>query len=250
MMEIEKKEKSVVDLEKWDRTEAFYIFKSFEAPYVNLCSDIDITEFMRFIRGNDYYFFAALLFYITKAANVIEEFRYRLEGDTPVLWNQVSANYTLMQETGMMGNNYTDYCNDFNEFYNKVLEDIDMAKKSGKMINKMLPQELSNSVVTITSIPWLNLSNFSQAMFKVGDAVPYIGIGRRYGQGERIMLSIAVQTHHAFVDGYHIAHYIKLLEILMSSPLKYSDSSISYSELLKDSKPFILSEKEKPIITY
>lgn len=246
-MENKTVKKSVIDIEKWERAEAYYIFKNFEQPYTNLCTDIDITNFMRFIRENDYYFFAALLYYITKAANALSEFRCRLEGDTPVIWNRINANYTLMQDSGAMGNNYTEYTDDFKEFYCNVLKDLAQAKQSGKMINKMLPEGMSNSVVTITSIPWTKLSNFTQAMYKVGDAVPYIGVGRRYGQGERIMLPVAVQAHHAFADGFHVSHYFKLLEMMLSDPRKYSDESISYSVLLKESRPFILSEKEKPI---
>lgn len=239
--------KSEIDMNSWQRSEGYYIFKNFDVPYTNLCAEVDITNFMRFIRQNDYYFFAALLFYITKAANTVKEFRCRLEGDTPVIWDKISANYTLMQESGIMGNNYTYYSEDFKEFYKNALEDLNQAKKSGRMINKIQAEGLSNSVVTVTSIPWTKISNFSQAMYQVGDAVPYIGIGRRYGMGERFLLPVAVQAHHAFVDGFHLAHYFKLLEMMLSDPAKYADDTVPASTLLKESRPFILSEKEKPI---
>ena len=237
-------EKFIIDMKTWDRREAYYIFKTFDIPYTNLCSDIDITRFMKFIRTKDYRFYAALLFYITKAANIIKEFRCRLEGDTPVIWNQIGANYTLLQNSGVIGNNYTDFTDNLEEFYDNVMNDLEAAKKSGHMINKKLP---GNAVVTITSIPWTRLSNFSQAMFRTGDAVPYIGIGRRYGQDERIKLPLAVQAHHAFVDGFHIAHYFSLLETLLSDPERYTDGTVSYDQILKDTKPFILSDNEKAI---
>lgn len=243
-------EKSVIDITNWNRADAYYIFKSFDVPYTNLCSDLDITNFMRFIRENDYYFFAALLYYMTKAANVVKEFRYRLEGDTPVVWNKIHANYTLMQENGVMGNSYTEYCDNFEVFYENALEDLNHGKKSGIIFNKTFPEGQSNAVVTITSIPWTKISNFTQAVYRVGDAVPYIGVGRRYGLGERLLLPIAVQAHHAFVDGFHMAHYFKLLELMLSDPKKYLDNTISYDFLLAESKPFILSEKEKPINSF
>lgn len=236
--------KEIIDMTKWSRAEAFYIFKSFDVPYTNLCTDIDITNFMKFIRTNDYYFFAALMFYLVKAANIIKELRCRLEGDTPVMYRQIGANYTLMQDSRIMGNNYTDFSNDFLEFYHNALNDMDSAKKSGHMINKFLPE---NAVITITSIPWTRLSSFSQAMYQEGDAVPYLGIGRRYGQGERMLLPVALQAHHAFVDGFHMAHYFQLLENMMSDPQKYLDSTIPFEQLLNESEPFILSEREKPI---
>lgn len=249
-MELKEAEKSIIDMETWERQEAYYIFKAFDIPYTNLCTDIDITSFMRFIRENDYFFFAAILFFITKAANMIPEFRCRLEGDIPVIWNRIGANYTLMQQSGLMGNNYTDYTENFLEFYRNAVKDLDAAKKSGRMINKFLPEGKSNAVVTITSIPWTRLTNFSQAMFRVQDAVPYIGVGRRFGQGERIMLPIAVQAHHAFADGFHIAHYFKLLELMLSNPRKYLDDSISAHTMLEESRPFILTEKDRPVISF
>lgn len=236
--------KEIIDVTTWDRAEAFYIFKSFEIPYTNLCSDIDITHFMRFVRERDYQFFASLLFFIVKAGNIIKEFRCRMEGETPVIYHQIGANYTLMQETEMMGNSYTDYTNCFEEFYENVVKDLNTAKKSGHMINKSLPE---NAIITVTSIPWTRLTNFSQAMYRKDDAVPYIGIGRRYGQGERVLLPLAIQAHHAFVDGFHVAHFFNLLELMLSHPEKYLDEGIPYEDLLKESKPFILSEREKPI---
>lgn len=246
-MEQKKLEKEIIDMKNWKRAEAYYIFKTFDIPYTNLCSDIDITNFMRFIRMGDYHFYAAFLFYIVKAANIIKEFRCRLEKDTPIIWSQVGANYTLMQDMGVFGNNYTDFIDDFSEFYKNCLNDIETAKKSGHLINNNLPD---SAVVTITSIPWTRISNFSQAMYKVGDAIPYIGVGRRYGEGERIKISIAVQAHHAFVDGFHLSHYFLLLEKLFSEPEKYIDNHIPYERLLEETKPFILSEKEKPIYTF
>lgn len=249
-MEFKVAEKKVIDMGEWDRHEAFYIFKGFDIPYTNLCTELDITNFMRFIRENNYFFFAAMMYFITKAANIIKEFRCRLEDGTPVIWNRIGANYTLMQQNGIMGNNYTDYSEDFKEFYQNAVKDLEDAKKSGRMINKTLPKGKENSVVTITSIPWTKITNFSQAMFCVKDAVPYIGIGRRFGQGERIMLPVAVQAHHAFVDGFHIAHYFKLLELLLSFPSNYLDESISAGTLLEESRPFILSDRDKPIIPF
>lgn len=50
-------EKFIIDMKTWDRREAYYIFKTFDIPYTNLCSDIDITRFMKFIRTKDYRFY-------------------------------------------------------------------------------------------------------------------------------------------------------------------------------------------------
>lgn len=238
--------KQIINMKEWDRAEAFYIFKSFEAPYTNLCSDVDITNFMRFIRERDLHFYATLLFYMTKAANVIKEFRCRLEGDTPVIWDNIGVDYTLMQDSLVMGSNYTEFTDELTVFYQNVMKDIETAKRSGHMANNDVP----GNVVYITSIPWTRLSNFSQAMYKVGAAEPYIGVGRRYGEGERIKLPIAVQAHHAFADGFHIAHYFNLVELMFGEPERYMDKRVPYDELLKKSRPFILSEKEKPFYAY
>lgn len=240
-------EKEIINMETWDRAEGYHIFKTFDMPYTNICSDIDITAFMKHIRSNDYYFFAAFLFYVVKASNMIKEFRCRIEGDQPIIWNHIGANYTLMQDSQVMGNNYTDFIDDFDTFYRNTLADIEMAKHSGHMINKHYEP---TAAVTITSIPWLNLSGFMQTVYRVSDAVPYIGIGKRFGAGDRVRISLAVQSHHAFVDGFHVAHFFKLLEIMFSEPEKYGNADVPYQVLLEDSRPFILSEKEKPIVTF
>lgn len=247
---IEPKKKTLIDIESWDRAENFYIFRDFDMPYTNICADIDITNFMKFIRTKDYSFFATLLYYITKSANIIKEFRYRLEDETPVIWNWISANYTLMRDNGIMGNSYTDYTESLEEFYYNVTIDLAESKKSNKMINKFRPEDEADSVITITSIPWTKLTSFSQAVYRIKNAVPYIGVGKRYGMGERIMLPVALQAHHAFVDGFHISHYFKLLEMMLSNPEKYKNMDIPTDILLKESKPFIYSEHDKPITIF
>lgn len=237
--------KEIIKLEGWQRAHVFQSYKKCEMPYTNICTNVDITEFMRFIRTNNYQFYSSLLFYITKAANYIEEFRCRIDEGAPVRWDQIAAGYSLMTYDDIFGTACTEFCEDFQDFYNQSIADINIAKEGGVGSRKLDGKRLD--VIYITSVPWVNLTSFSQAITRSDQAMPFVGIGRRFGYGERVKISINVQAHHAFVDGFHIAHFFKLLELMFADPESYSTSRISREELITRSKPFVLSKEEDPV---
>lgn len=234
--------KETIDLESWKRTPVFLSYRKCEMPYTNICSDVDITDFMHFVRTNNYQFYSSLLFYITKTANTIEEFRCRILDGKPVRWNSIAAGYSLMTYEDIFGTACTDYSEDFQTFYEQSLSDINTAKQGGKAGRQLDGKRLD--VIYITSIPWTNLTSFSQAITKSGLAMPFVGIGRRFNSEERVKISINVQAHHAFVDGFHIAQFFKLLEMMLADPERYSNDQISREELLNKSKPLVLSMEE------
>lgn len=237
--------KEIIDLESWQRASVFHSYKNGEMPYTNICTDVDITEFMRYIRTYNYQFYASLLFYVTKASNIIESFRCRIEDGVPVRWDKIAAGYSLMTYEDIFGTACTEFSEDFKTFYENALSDINVAKEGGDASHKLNGKRLD--VIYITSVPWVNLTSFYQAIPSSKQAMPFIGIGRRFGSGDRVKISINVQAHHSFVDGYHIAQFFKLLEIMFASPESYIDDQISRDELLQKSKPFILSKEENPI---
>lgn len=237
--------KEVIDLKSWNRATVFQNYKNGEMPYTNICTDIDITHFMQYIRTYNYQFYASLLFYVTKAANILESFRCRIEDGVPVRYDQIAAGYSLMTYEDIFGTACTEFQEDFSTFYENSLHDINAAKEGGEAARKLNGQRLD--VIYITSVPWVNLTSFYQAIPTSKPAMPFVGIGRRFGSGERVKISVNVQAHHSFVDGAHIAQFFKLLEIMLADPEAYTDDRISREELLIKSKPFVLSREESPV---
>ena len=90
--------KTIIDINSWKRKEHFDFFSSFDEPFFGIITEIDCTRAYSKAKLNGGSFF---LYYIHKsliAANLIEEFRYRLDNNQLVLFDKIHASPTIGRE--------------------------------------------------------------------------------------------------------------------------------------------------------
>ena len=73
-----------IDLQSWSRREHFKFFSAFDHPHFGLCANVDLTRFHPFVKQHGISFTAAVVYVITRAANAVPEFRYRIRAGTVV----------------------------------------------------------------------------------------------------------------------------------------------------------------------
>ena len=52
-----------IDMENWARKDHYNHFKALDYPHFNICGNIDITQFYKFIKENENPFFISFLFF-------------------------------------------------------------------------------------------------------------------------------------------------------------------------------------------
>ena len=52
-----------IDMENWARKSHYNHFKALDYPHFNICGNIDITQFHKFIKENENPFFPSFLFF-------------------------------------------------------------------------------------------------------------------------------------------------------------------------------------------
>jgi chloramphenicol O-acetyltransferase type A len=67
------------------------------------------------------------------------------------------------------------------------------------------------TLVHMTALPWLAFTAFTHAR-GVGDDRPKVAFGRFTAQGERLLMPVAVDVHHALCDGVHVGHFFEQLQ--------------------------------------
>ena len=67
-----------LDIKNWNRKDQFYFFKDYDNPFFNICAEVDVTELLKQTKASNKSFFLTSLFMSLKAANDIQEFRYRI----------------------------------------------------------------------------------------------------------------------------------------------------------------------------
>lgn len=207
----------IIDINNWERKEHYNYFKSLDYPHFNICANIDITEFYKFVKKERLPFFLSFLYNVMKTANSIKEFRYRIRNNEVIEHELVHPAFTIMTTKGVFSFCSTRYNNNFEEF---ILDSRNEIEKSKKIINIGNEPESDNLIYT-TSIPWVSFTGITHPISKNPvDSIPRIAWGKYFEEFGKVKLPLSVQVHHALADGSHVGQYFRLIEEILQSPIK------------------------------
>lgn len=204
-----------LDIDNWNRKAHYNHFKEYDYPHFSICGNVDITEFMRFIKDNGNSFFLPFLYTSAKAANGIDELRYRIRQDKVVVHDIVSPSFTVMTSKDVFSFCTACYTNDYLEFYKGASKEIDKARNNVSIEDEPGRDDL----LYITSIPWVSFTNITHPIqMHPVDSVPRISWGKYFEENGRVKLPLSVQANHALVDGSHIGQYFMSIQELLDDP--------------------------------
>lgn len=204
--------KHELDIEKWDRKEQFRFFREFEEPFFGVVVNIDCTKAYKAAKQKGVSFFLYYLHKSLAAANTVENFRYRLEGDKVMVYDQIHAAPTIFRPNNTFGFGHIYFHEDFGAFYTEACKETDRVKTSGSL----MPPVTGNDVVHFSAIPWINFTSVSHARrFSINDSCPKISFGQITETGDKRAMPVSVHVHHALADGYHVGQFLVLFQKLM-----------------------------------
>lgn len=207
-----------IDIDKWERKEHFQYFNKLDYPHFNVCSNLEISSFLRFIRETKKPFFISLLFAATKAANSVEALRYRIREKTVIEHERVHPSFTVMAEKGVFNYCSSQYTEDFQEFSANTAERIEAAKVHINIKDRIVEDD----VIYITSLPWVSFTSVSHPIhMKPVDCIPRITWGKYFEENQKNKLPVSIQAHHALVDGAHVGQFFLELQRILDYPEKY-----------------------------
>jgi chloramphenicol O-acetyltransferase type A len=207
-----------IDIENWNRKDHYSYFKQLDYPHFNICGNLDITNFYRYIKENELPFFISILYASTKTANDIKEFRFRIREDKVLEHEFVSPSFTVMTEGEVFSFCTVKFIDGFNDFKCNTLKEIEKTKN-----NMSLEDEPGrDDLLYITSIPWISFTNITHPIqMNPIDSIPRISWGKYFEDSGKIKLPLSVQAHHALVDGVHVGQYFNTIQEILDNPVKY-----------------------------
>ena len=207
-----------LDIENWERKNHYTYFKQLDYPHFNICGNIDITEFYKFIKERDNPFFISFLYVSTKTANSIKEFRYRIREDMIIEHETISPSFTVMTPKEVFSFCTVKYIDKFNNFKIRASQEIERIKNNVSIEDEHGRDDL----IYITSIPWVSFTNITHPIqMNPVDSIPRISWGKYFEENGKIKLPLSVQAHHALVDGVHIGQYFNTIQEILFNPEKY-----------------------------
>lgn len=201
-----------IDIETWKRRDHFKLFSQFEEPFFGVVVNIDCTKAYQNSKAANKSFFLHYLYRALKAANAVEEFRYRILNKEVILHNQVSVSTTINRLNGTFGFGYFDYHNDENIF----IADAQKAIIEVQSTEGLIPSQPGASEIHFSAIPWVDFSSLSHARsFSFPDSAPKISFGKVIDNDGIKTMAVSIHIHHGLADGYHVGQFVEQFQKLM-----------------------------------
>ncbi len=207
-----------LDVTTWSRRDLFEFFRNFDNPYFNVCTRLDITGLIRFLRSRpDLSISLAYHYFALRVANEIEPFHYRLRDGKVIIYEVIHGGTTVLLPNESFTFAYFDYDEDFERFMLPAQRSVSEAQAG----NSFKPTA-NDDTIYFTTLPWVSFTSFAHARnWGREDSVPRIAFGKFVEENESTLLPISVEVHHALMDGLHVGRYLNRLQEAFADPKQY-----------------------------
>lgn len=193
-----------VDINNWERKDIYECFSKMVSPCLTIQAELDATKFIQACEKYNIRKSISLMQMISVVLNSIENFKYRVdENSEVVLYDVVDMGYSVATEEGKFNlciSKHKDYA------YCDMINDIRRSKKR-KTFHVEGGHRLDLFYMSI--IPFLKFTGVTNPIKgNHYDSIPIVICGD-FSNGK---LPISIQAHHGFVDAYHMAKFLELLQ--------------------------------------
>ena len=195
-----------IDIAAWARRTTYEFFLDYKDPYFNFAANVDVTRLRAFCRDNHLAFSITALYYTQQAANSIREFRLRWLDDKVVEFESVEATQTILNDDETFS-----FC--YFEAKPTVFEYVEAGRAAREKYLKLKTFDVEADRIDLiyySVIPWVSFTSFKHATS--GDSrqtVPRIVFGKIFNDGERDLMPLSVEAHHAMMDGIHVGRFFE-----------------------------------------
>jgi chloramphenicol O-acetyltransferase type A len=204
-----------IDIENWSRSEHFRVFGAFDHPHFGMCANVDLTAFYPVVKQRGYSINVAIVYVLSRAANAIPEFRYRIRARDVVEHEIVHPGTTILTDEDVFGFATFDYIEDFSEFAARAAERIAHYQEHPTLEDEPGRDDL----LFMTAIPWVSFTSFTHPMhLQPADSVPRFAWGKFFEDGESLKMPLDVQGHHALMDGIHVGRFFAEVQDYLGHP--------------------------------
>lgn len=197
----------LIDLSTWKRRDHYLWFRNYEKPFFSVTADVDVTTVWNASRKRGApSFFLTSVFLMLKAANDVEAFRLRLRPRGVWRHDSVAVGPTIMRPDETFGFVRLEPASRLKQFAAHANTAIaDAARQTGLRE----PKYATDDIVFHSVLPWLRFTAFTNALPGTGDSIPRVVFGQCVREGRRMKMPVAVEVHHALVDGLDVARFFE-----------------------------------------
>lgn len=203
----------VIDLDKYYRKGVYRHFSEDCKCSVSMTARIDVTDLVTFSKKTDTKFYLNFLYLLSKTLNSRDDYKmnYLWQTNELVCYDVINpTQYVFHEDTETCTPVYTNYSEDYQEFYKNALEDLERAKNTREYLLDAAnhPNWFDASYVSWLSYDSLNVELPDGYLY----FIPIINWGKYREENGRLMMPVTVRMNHAIADGYLVANVYRLLD--------------------------------------
>lgn len=201
------------------RKKHFDFFNAMNHPHFNLTANVNITALHGYLKKNDLPLMPSIVYLITRTANEIKEFRWRIHGKQVIEHDMVRPSFTVPTADA----DVFSFCTVDYEPHAPTFIKNASAKIKEMYDNPSFEDDHDkDDYLFLSAIPWISFTGLQHAMpYHPGDSVPRITYGKFFEQDWKLMMPLNIQAHHALVDGHHLGAFFELLGEMAAKPAEY-----------------------------
>jgi chloramphenicol O-acetyltransferase type A len=204
-----------IDLATWKRRDHFNLYRSLDFPYLNITTNVNITNLYSWSKANQVSLFSCIAYIATRAANSIPELRLRIRGEQVVEHTVVHPSFTVLTDDETFGFATIHYSPDFSTFQQNVTKGIEATKLDPSIHDEPGRDDL----IFLTTFPWASFTQITHPVsINPPDSFPRVTWGKYFEQGDQRLMPLSLFANHAVVDGLHVGKFYELVQNGMSDP--------------------------------
>ncbi|MEX0363270.1 MAG: CatA-like O-acetyltransferase [Allomuricauda sp.] len=198
------------------RKKHFAFFNHMNHPHFNITANVDLGSFLPYVKSMEMPLTYSLVYLLSKAANDIIEFRWRIRENEVVEHESVHPSFTVpTNETDVFS-----FCTvPFQTSAQDFIADAKRINEAMKTNPSIEDEPGRDDYLFMSAIPWVSFTSIQHAMhYHPHDSVPRISWGKFFSQNNTHLMPLSVQAHHALVDGRHMGRYFENVQELLNNP--------------------------------
>ena len=201
------------------RKKHFAFFNHMNHPHFNITANVDVTNLLQHIKSQQLPMTFSIVYVLSRVANEIQEFRWRIRGNDVIEHNAVHPSFTVATDKADVFSFCTvPYQLDSKSF----IVDASRINEAMKTNPSIEDEPGRDDYLFMSPIPWISFTGIQHAMhYHPHDSVPRITWGKFFTQNQRSLMPLSVQAHHALVDGRHMGAYFNYIEEICVNPELY-----------------------------
>ncbi len=201
------------DVKSWNRKTQYDFFKSYDDPFFNLTTQLDVTNLYNYCKKNDLSFFLVSLYIALESANEILEFRLRIINNKVFEFESMDIGSTVLND-----DNSFSFCFFKREksIYEFVKQGTKALKKHKENNNFDSNKEVQN-LIYCSFIPWVSFTSFKHArnLERESSGIPKFVFGKYFEENNIKKMSFSIEVHHALMDGFHVGKFLEIFQSKM-----------------------------------